>query len=198
MRPYVTIVDDFFDDFAAMRGEALRAEYKDAAHKHGKYPGRNSQHSYATDEAIRKLAFITGGPIRWDPNIGSGHFRSTLASDVRDELSVHFDATTFSAVIYLNSPEQCAGRLGTKFWRHVRTGVNAAPADPAQRTETMRTVVSPDTLDESKWELELAVPMVSNRMVLYRAPLFHSPADEFGTDVATGRLIQVFFFNRAR
>lgn len=197
MRLVVTVVDDFYDDFEAMRRTALEAEYESSVKTatSGKYPGRNSRQSFGTREALEKLTALAASPVHSTPGIGSGHFRSTIAGDQR-ERDVHIDATQLSAVIYLNTAAQCAGRIGTCFWRHRPTGLLAAPSDPAERQRLVREQFGPDSNDKSKWELQMQVPMQPNRLVLFAASLFHSPHDEFGHDLATGRLIQVYFLTR--
>jgi hypothetical protein len=197
VRFVLSIVDDFYDDFAAVRRLALEAEYQDRARTpaSGKYPGRNSLRSFGTREALEKLTLISGSRVAFATNIGSGHFRTTVEGDHR-ERDVHIDATQLSAIVYLNTAEQCAGRMATSFWRHKATGLLAAPSDPAERARLLQEHFVPDSNDRSKWELQTQVPMVPNRLLLFSAALFHSPEEEFGHDLATGRLIQVYFLNR--
>ncbi|MCE9574198.1 MAG: DUF6445 family protein [Deltaproteobacteria bacterium] len=199
MRMALTVVDDFYDDFEAIRATALAAEYEDGVKtpQSGKYPGRNSRRSFGTREALEKLTVIAGSPVAFTPDIGSGHFRSTVAGDERPR-NVHIDATQLSAVIYLNTQAQCDGRIGTCFWKHRPTGLLAAPADPVERARLLREQFAPDSNDKDKWELQMQVPLVPNRLILFSASMFHSPHDEFGHDLATGRLIQVYFLTRVR
>ena len=49
--------------------------------------------------------------------------------------------------------------------------------------------------DMTKWELVDRIGNVYNRLVLYRADLFHSSLDYFGNSKEDGRLFQTFFFS---
>jgi hypothetical protein len=55
-------------------------------------------------------------------------------------------------------------------------------------------VIAEDSLDRSKWELAMTVPMRFNRLILFRPWLWHTAAENFGETPETGRLIQIFFF----
>ncbi len=193
MRLTWTIVDDFYDDFDAVRRTALNARYESTPG--GRYPGRNSCEPLLSDEVRDKLRFIVGSELAWNLQIGSGCFRSTLAGDVTDR-DIHFDSSQLSVVVMLNAPEHCSGRTATSFWRHRRTGLRAAPRSPSERGRVASEILAPDSCARDRWELELAVPMVPNRMLLFQSSLFHSPHDQFGDSLASGRLVQVFFLDR--
>jgi hypothetical protein len=193
MRQLFTLVDDFYDDFPAVRAAALAAEYE--PRRRGKYPGVNSRQPHFVDVALPRLSAIAGAPLKSRDGCGSGCFRLTLASD-EPELDIHFDNGQLSAVVFLNSAEQCAGRPGTAFYRHTRTGQLAAPSDGAGRQRALDEIIVPDSFHHDRWELQLSVTMAPNRLVIFPSSLFHAPADRFGTTREDGRLIQVFFLVR--
>jgi hypothetical protein len=45
-----------------------------------------------------------------------------------------------------------------------------------------------------QWQKELVSYFVYNRLVVYRADLFHAPGPAFGIDDESGRLIQLFMW----
>jgi hypothetical protein len=193
VRQLFTVVDDFYDDFAAVRAAALAAQYE--PRRRGKYPGRNSVAPHCLAEAMPKLAALAGAPVQGRANSGSGSFRFTLATDEPD-LDIHFDNAQLSGVVFLNTAEQCRGRIGTSFWRHQRTGLTLAPPDAAGRQRVLDEILTPDSFVRDRWELELQVAMAPNRLILFPSSLFHSPHDRFGDTLETARLIQVFFLER--
>lgn len=50
-------------------------------------------------------------------------------------------------------------------------------------------------LDETAWERCDCVANVYNRLAIWDARYIHSVSDHFGVDMATGRLVQLFFFD---
>lgn len=194
MRQLITVVDDLYDDFDAVRAAALAAEYE--SKPRGKYPGRNSLAPHFADVALPRLAAIAGAPVVSRANSGSGCFRYTLAGDV-PELDIHFDNGHLSVVIFLNTAEQCAGKTGTIFYRHKRTSALAAPSDAAGRQRALDDVITPDSFAHDRWDPQLQVSLAPNRMIMFPSSLFHAPAAPFGDTRESGRLVQVFFLVRA-
>lgn len=63
---------------------------------------------------------------------------------------------------------------------------------PGGANEALAEIIIPDGTDPAKWDLELAVPMAANRLVLFASHLFHSEHENFGDSRETSRLVQVF------
>ena len=196
MRQVLVVVDDFYDDFASVRRRALEAEYEPAGR--GNYGGRNSLAPYLTTEATRKLASLAGGAFGHLEGSGSGCFRTTREGE-RGKFDVHVDRAQLSAVVYLGLPEHTAGRIGTSFWRHRRTGSTGFPsqADAATYERLSSEIIVPDSNDRSQWELVLEASMAPNRLIMFPSKLFHSAHPGYGSDLVSSRLIQMFFLMRA-
>jgi hypothetical protein len=203
MKQTLLIVDDFYDDPMTIRRGALLTEYPDHGGK-AYFAGRNSRRYLINDGIVGAVSRLVGYPLAVAPDMACGHFRISLASD-RGRSDVHTDpGVDWSGVLYLNLPGQCRG--GTSFYRHRRLGLDGVPLDQAEarrlgfsdRDHLRSTVIAEDSLDRSKWERTLTVPMRFNRLILFRPWLWHTAAENFGDSMETGRLIQVFFFVEAR
>ena len=49
----------------------------------------------------------------------------------------------------------------------------------------------------NKYKFEDVIGNKYNRLVIYKGDMFHASLEYFGSDIHTGRLFQVFFFNTA-
>lgn len=100
---------------------------------------------------------------------------------------VHTDAMMgdLTAILYLN-PTPALGD-GTTFWRYVETG-EKEPDEHMDRHD--------EWADASKWEKWATVAATFNRLLLFRAPLYHSRniPENYGTG-DDARLIQVLFLH---
>ena len=74
----------------------------------------------------------------------------------------------------------------------------AAQQDSGDRAEREHELLERDSLDASKWELTMQVPMRFNRLVLLRPWLWHTAGESFGETLADSRLVYLMFFASAR
>ena len=194
------IVDDFLENADAFRQAALRLTYPDLQ---GNFPGRNSQERINLPGLAEEVSRLTGEALRpLDPPRSHGKCRITLANDV-GRGRVHIDPGYWSGILYLSRPEDCAG--GTDLFRHIPTGTDRAPTSPealramgfTSHQAMQQTILERDTLDETKWERTMRVPMRFNRLVLLRPWLWHTAGPGFGDTLENGRLIYVMFFSPA-
>lgn len=89
-----------------------------------------------------------------------------LGEGTEELTKIHVDESAWVGVVYLTRPDDCVG--GISFHRDVSGG----------------------------WEETMFVPMVFNRLVLFRADtLFHRPTAGFGHSPEAGRLAKVFHFD---
>ena len=58
-------------------------------------------------------------------------------------------------------------------------------------------ILERDTLDESKWELTMRIPMRFNRLVLLRPWQWHTAGESFGDSMENGRLVYLMFYESA-
>jgi hypothetical protein len=137
------------------------------------------------------------------PPQAHGKCRIALAGDT-GRAKVHVDTAHWSGILYLSRPEDCRG--GTEFFRHLPTGTERAPFDdeearahgyPAAK-EMVARILERDTVDDSKWEMTMRVPMRFNRLILLRPWLWHTAGEAFGDSLENGRLVYLMFFASAR
>jgi hypothetical protein len=195
------VVDDFLDDPFVLRDAALRLTYPDVK---GMYPGRNSVERINVEELNSEVARLVGEPL--EPmlhNQAHGKCRMAFASDV-GTARVHVDGSHWSGILYLSRPEDCRG--GTEFFRHIPTNTERAPysdEEAARRfgapsaKQWVADLLERDTMDDSKWEMTMKVPMRFNRLVLLRPWLWHTAGECFGNTPENARLVYLMFFRSA-
>jgi hypothetical protein len=200
MRTQLVVVDRFLDNADALRAAALKLTY---AYKEGAYfPGRNSTERIPIGGLDEIVSEIVGEPVRARHREAHACCRITLAEDAW-RAKVHMDGGYWSGILYLSRPEDCRG--GTEFFRHIATNSDQAPEDPgglsamgfSSYDEMHKQVIQQDTLDDSKWELTMSVPMRFNRLVLLRPWLWHTAGPGFGDSLENGRLVYLMFFDSA-
>jgi len=205
------IVDRLYPDPWEVRSYALGLHYTDAMTNADKrfYKGllSSAHHPYAKYgltliQDVFRRAIATRFPV--------GEFRLLLKRDSPEQIErtwVHYDssAAAYSAIVYMNVPEDCQG--GTSFYRHRESGLFHLPepetpladrvlAQMGITWEDLIARLSNDGTDvEGQWELVTHAPMAFNRCLIFDARLFHARTGVFGATVATGRLTQNFFFD---
>lgn len=196
------IVDDFLENAHELRDAALRMTYPP---QQAPYPGRNSQQRIEISGLAQQVSQLVAEPVKVISPLQS-HAKCRIAT-AGDEGSarVHIDHGTYWAgILYLSRPQDCVG--GTEFFRHLRTGTDHAPIDPAERArlgyasdqEMHRDILEKDSSDDSKWERTMQVPMRFNRLLLLRPWLWHTAGPAFGDSMENGRLVYLMFFASAR
>jgi len=197
------VIDDFLGagDAEQLRAAALRMTYPD---QRGAFPGRNSLQRLELDGLEQVASRVTGERLRpISPLESHGKFRITLAGD-SGRAGVHIDrGAHWSGILYLSRPGDCRG--GTEFFRHLPTGSDRAPVSHEEIAamgfgspeETYREIIEKDSLDRSKWEMTMRVPMRFNRLVLLRPWLWHTAGEAFGDRIENGRLVYLMFFAAA-
>lgn len=193
------VVDDFLQHADELRRTALRMTYPDLQ---GAFPGRNSLERINLPGLVEQASHLTGEPLKAMDPLGS-HLkcRITLASDVA-RAKVHIDPSYWSGILYLSRPEDCQG--GTDLFRHLPTNTERAPLDDrelaamgyATNSEMHADIIERDSMDDSKWERTMRVPMRYNRLMLLRPWLWHTAGEGFGDSLENGRLVFLMFFAR--
>lgn len=196
------IVDDFLgqQDAHELRQTGLGLTYPDIQ---GAFPGRNSVEHLEMDGLTQAISGLVGESLRpVSPLQSQGKFRMTLAADV-GTAKVHIDQAYWSGILYLSRPEDCRG--GTEFFRHRATCNDRAPYNDEElggmgfssRQQMHEQIIERDSVDDSKWELAMSVPMRFNRLVLLRPWLWHTAGPAFGDRLENGRLVYLMFFSAA-
>jgi hypothetical protein len=187
------IFDNFYHNVDDIRAKALKMEYNIT----GNFPGKRTPQIYnpLVKEKIAKLVKPFGGDItRWnlDGTVYNGCFQYTTS---KDQSWIHADSIyNWAGVIYLtpNAPIDS----GTGIFRNKKYNMMSAPLlEDGSRDEDLLNKIYSEANDLSKWDLVDKIGNVYNRLVLYRADLFHSSLNYFGDDINNGRLFQTFFFS---
>jgi hypothetical protein len=199
MHPSLIIVDDCLESPESVREKILRQEF--ILHK----PDAGSGYSYRetcpaselVQEMLNRVEDILGR------NVASTYSDSKIvAENKRDERIskkrtwIHYDPFRWTAVLYLNLPEQCRG--GTGFYRHKRTGFSNLLEVRHDFTNggKLNRLVSRDSANPSAWELTDRVQMVFNRMVLFDGRSFHQALEYFGDSLRSSRMFMQMTFQR--
>lgn len=206
MLPSLLIVDDFLKDPWAARRAALALQY-DPARQHGNFPGLNSSAPLDMQGINSAVSRILGAQLTGAPGTQHGHCRLTCKGD-RGKSGVHIDPASYSGILYLSRPEDCArpDAGGTDFFRHKRTGLEAVPQDPARIAASgyddvnalIEDVVNRDTVHPAKWERVMRVPARFNRLLLFSPWQFHNAAPGFGATPDNARLVMLLFLSPCR
>lgn len=187
----IIVVDDFYSNPVEVRNFALQQEFNIT----GNFPGFRTK-SLLNDTIKDALEYIVspwGGNVTdWFDDEYTGAFQYTTEEH---HSWIHSDGgNKWAGVLYLtpNAPISA----GTAFYRHKQTRIEYFQHKTETPTEQdLRHPYLQDYKDVTKWEMTDYVSNKFNRLVLYRANLFHKSLDYFGKDKHTGRLFQVFFFN---
>lgn len=191
------IVDDFLTNAEALRQAALRMEYPER--RDTPFPGRNSSQRIELQGLTEQVSRLVGEPLKPAvPREAHGKCRIALASDV-GKAKVHVDRAHWSGILYLSRPQDCRG--GTEFFRHRPSGQERTPYhdEEARRwgwpsARALIDEAADQTLDDSKWERTMTVPMRFNRLILLRPWLWHTAGESFGDSLESGRLVYLMFF----
>ena len=187
----IIVIDDFYHNVDDVREFALQQKFDVT----GNFPGYRTK-SMINDiikEAIEYVVYPWGGKVtNWFDDKYTGAFQYTTEEH---HSWIHSDGgNDWAAVLYLtpNAPLSA----GTAFYRHKQTKEDRYIHKTETPTEEdLKHPYLRDYKDITKWEMTDYVSNKYNRLVLYRASLFHKSLDYFGKGLDDGRLFQVFFFN---
>ena len=197
------VIDDFLDKPEIMREAALSQEYP-ARDTPTTYPGRDSAKRVMFKGFDERVAEVVGERLVPAAGISNGYFRLALDGD-KGTAGVHIDISQWTAILYLSLPDDCPDSVaaGTHLFRHKATNSDHAPYDEqelaamgfATPKEFMDNVVTADTNDPGKWEKTMTIPLRYNRLMLFRPQQYHDAGAGFGSDLSSGRLVYLNFYN---
>lgn len=190
MRVSLITVDNFYSNVDDVRQFALQQPFDVT----GNYPGHRtiSFLNESIQETIQDILLPHAGEITWWGGEYSGAYQYTTK---HDKSWIHADQTSnWAGICYLTPNAPPSG--GTGFFQHKETGITEAPRkeDGTYDMETLNKL-GKDSQDYSKWEMIDEVSNKYNRLILYRADMFHQSLEYFGDNISNGRLFQTFFFN---
>lgn len=182
------IIDNFYNNAQQVRDVALSTPFDVV----GNFPGRRTKASLndETKQELQRILHIMncGQVTNWQDQY-TGAFQITTCSD---RSWIHSDhSTVWAGVIYLTPNAPLSG--GTGFYRHSEHGVRST--SEAGNDEKILHQLEQDGNDVTKWELTDRISNIYNRLILYRADLFHTSMDYFGSNLHNGRLFQTFFLD---
>lgn len=195
----LVVIDDFLADPEHFRSVAMGLEYAGA----GPFPGRNSKQHIMMQGLDAFVSSVARERVRgMSPTQSHAHCRLSLEADNDKPAKIHIDPSHWSGILYLSRPEDCRG--GTEFYRHLPTGTDRVPTDIqalkslgyASYDDFRAEVLERDSLDRSKWQMTMSVPMVFNRLVLIQPQYWHTAGPGFGDSIENGRLVYLMFFRR--
>lgn len=192
------VVDEFYDDPDEVRNFATRCSYKKPLISSTPSLISDTRHPN-TRETLARIAALVDSKPDWKAveelhafwgQSGCGEFQLTLGHlDTIGQPHSHKNGQ-WVGIIYLNTPEQCRGKIGTYILRHNPSGL----CHITQATEKQYEQLTEDACDESKWTVIAAPEMRYNRLLLFDSRYFHAMSAGFGDSPKTGRLIQIFNF----
>ena len=197
--PWLIVIDNFLRDPQAVRRRALELTYTRTGH----YPGRGSVEKITMGGLTEIISQLVHEHLHtpWSPDYSHENCRLALASD-EEAGRVHVDTSHWTGVLSLSRDEDSCG--GTEFLRHKRSGTDRLPlttdelaaAGYSSMEELDADILQKDSLDRSKWEQTVSVPMRFNRLILLQPHYWHTAGPGFGDSVENGRLVYLMFFNR--
>lgn len=193
MRVNSIVIDDFYDNPYEVREFALEQDYGVI----GNYPGFRTK-SFLSDDIKNAIGDVlrpfAGEVTSWGGDY-SGSFQYTLASH---RSWIHADSyTEWAGVLYLTPDAPITA--GTGIFKHKETGLMSwdyKDRGPDYNNDQSPHIRHPH--DYTKWDMVDRFGNIFNRLVMYRADLYHVSLDYFGQTLEDGRLFQVFFFNTER
>lgn len=170
------IIDNFLDKPDLVRDSVMQIAFD----RFGQYPGlRSDRADYDYEHYVQqKIEAMLNKKIQ---EFTSDSFAFQLCLE-GDQTWIHMDHDCeWAGVLYLTPDAPIAA--GTGIFRHSVSKIYKGPSEHA-------------STNDDEWELITMIGNVYNRLVLYKANLYHrSLIAGFGSSKDTGRLTQVFFFN---
>lgn len=185
MERSLIVVDNFYEDPDNVRANALAQDFFE---NNNNYKGLRTKQTFLFPGLKEKFEEILNDTITlWEEHQYNGCFQATSAEN---QLVYHCDENTWAGVIYLTprAPENS----GTRLYKSKFTGLT----DSRNETRTkMETTFSGGYYDSTKFDVVDSAGNMYNRLVLFRGTKVHSAGPYFGTNIANGRLVHLFFFN---
>jgi hypothetical protein len=181
VRTNLIITDDFYSNPDEVREFALNQEFD----IQNNFPGKRTKTflNESTKEGLQKmLEPFAGKVLNWNEVNGlTGSFQCTNSLD---RSWIHVDNyNTWAGVCYLTPDAPVSS--GTGLFKHKASNT----------MYNLNRELDGETQDMTKWELVDRIGNLYNRLILYRADIYHTSLDYFGNSLENGRLFQVFFLN---
>lgn len=183
----ILTIDNFYDNPDEIRKYALSLEF----YRKGNYPGYRSQNylNAESKEKIQKILFPIAGNIKnWISDSTDSFTGSFQICTYSDRTWIHTDTyNNWAGVLYLTPDAPLSS--GTAFYQHKKTGAYKIQNEDVDTNLNNRD----ECFDYTKWEKTDVISNRYNRLLLFRADMYHASLDYFGYLNTNCRLTQVFF-----
>lgn len=187
------IIDDFYPDLKWLfpyLNSQIPDKRTDVNYPGVLYHPPQDQLSYALNRIAKEWKL--GQAVS---ELSQGEIRLTLKNDDGGfKTFIHTDEG-FNVIIYLSGRD--GQESGTSFYRHKQLNITSIHSEKKMLNK-MAVVFEHDTMKIDEWDLIKQIEFKPNRAICFDGGYFHSiPSKFYGSDVASGRLTQNFFFKRA-
>ncbi len=185
----IIVEDNFYDNPEEVYQKAISVEY-DIDNANTTHAGTRSYKSYYMDIALEKISRLLQFPVESNSD-DTGKFQYCTQTD---RVWVHTDPFDYAAVVYLD--RYVPVNAGTSLYTWKETNAHRLPVE--YESDQQRFFEdNPYPLDMTKWDVNLRVGLLFNRIVMYPGVYFHDASNYYGDSFEDARLFQVFFLNRA-
>ena len=171
MNQKIIVVDDFYD-VAHMYHKSFSEKVKEIP----------------PQELPDKISHILGNPIRINEV-----FNVVDDQDITNPITANLNCD-WIGVVYLTMPSDCIMKQGICFYTHILTRMDSFPNDSAMQIhgwQTMEDLQRTFDIDNpDQWNEYTNLFVRYNRMVLFRANLWHSYGTGFGTELNNSMMYQ--------
>lgn len=139
------------------------------------------------------IAKFTGKNVVPLQKLEHAKFRLSKTTDKESPHKIHADGQTvndknkWAGVLYLTPTTQEIE--GTIFYKNTMLNKSYLTDN-----KDVKSILNFGSDDPNQWQKELISYFVYNRLIVYRADMFHAPGPTFGDTDETGRLVQLFFW----
>lgn len=177
MNQKIIIADDFYE----------------IAYKHHK--GFVDRECVITEETTDKISQILHSPVKVLEASNEVSFENT-----QNQVTANLQAD-WIAVIYLTLPPECVFKKGLSFCIHKKTNLDSFPNEYAMELYGWKTMEdlhkSFDVSNLNHWEEYMNIFVKYNRLILFKADLWHSYGSGFGEDLNTSMIYQKVLLKNA-
>lgn len=190
MTPYGFVIDDFIEQFEALRRYADSAHFEDVTNQ---VDGVVYPHICTSipPNIVAEICFQIATVLGRQPRDQVMFLRmSPEGTPVPHEAHTDLSMGKWSLMLYMNREVHCRG--GTELIRHKATGLSVHPRNDPELKVWQR-----DHNNRDAWATDLMVNMVANRAFIFPAYLMHraAPIGGFGLARDNARMVLTCFFN---
>jgi len=189
MNRKIIVVDNFYENPDSIRKIALSSNYKNQI----------SDKVYFSDEILSKVKILLRLENLFYNESSCGRFRVFCENNV-DKINVDFESD-WTGVVFLNLEKNLIHNAGLSFYKNKKFKIERCP-NILESTcfgftcfeELNKCLLNQIKSEDDQWFSYFNVPIVYNRLVLFRSKLWFSFTENFGNNPETAKLIHSFSF----